>query len=170
MTSLSWSTTSVISWQWSPAQPARAFGQETVWQMKSNSLGLFPKVVRTNEIANISNYYVALPLQKWNIFYLYSSIRTFFERGWHKMLWTLLADTAAKLCASPRNHFSSWEDRVLDKSKWDRASAAHWTEASHSSRSPAFFLYKQSKLGRTQEYCTLLMWTSGQKARNSLVN
>ena len=60
------------------------------------------EVVRTNEIARL----VILTkhfLHNSKIFYLYSSIRTFFERVWHKMFWMLLGYTVAEVCTSPRN-------------------------------------------------------------------
>ena len=74
-----------------------------------------PKVVRINEIVRsveISNYYVALPLQQYNFFlslleHLYLS-----WAGWCKMLWTLLGYmyNATKAC-SPRK--STWFTRLL---------------------------------------------------------
>ena len=37
------------------------------------------------------------------------SVRTFFEWVWHKIFWTLLGFTVAKVCASPRN--LTWSTR-----------------------------------------------------------
>ena len=82
------------------AYPARTSQREMIWWTKSNFLGLFSKSGKDQWDCEIS------------------SICTIFEQVWRKKFWTLLGDTVAKVCATPRNStwftrpFSSWEGSV----------------------------------------------------------
>ena len=66
-----------------------------------------PKVIRTNEIARL----VIITLYNSKIFTSsYLNICTFFEWVW-RMFVSLLGDTVAKVCTSPRN--STWFTRLF---------------------------------------------------------
>ena len=59
-------------------------------------IGLLPNVVSTNEIVRLLISMQHIPYSN-SILYLYSSIRTFFERVWCTMFGTLLGYTVAKV-------------------------------------------------------------------------
>ena len=77
-------------------QLTRASRRETVWWTESNFLGLFPKAVRSNEIAAsvIITFHLSL------LEYPYR-----FWAGLALMFSKLLRDTVAKVCASPSPWF-----------------------------------------------------------------
>ena len=88
--------------------PCAAPAERQSGEQRQISWAYSPKVVRTNEIARLAIITKHFPYNS-KTFCLYSSIRTFFEQVWYKMFWTLLGDTVAKVCASPRN--STWSTR-----------------------------------------------------------
>jgi len=65
-----------------------------VWWTKSNFLGLFQKVIRTNEIAITYQSLTTVNFQKSLLKYLYLF--------WAGLCFMLLGYTVAKVCASPR--------------------------------------------------------------------
>ena len=65
------------------------------------------KVVMTNEIKRSVFITLHFPYNG-KVFKIYLSIRTLFEQVWRK---TLLGNTVAKVCASPRN--STWFTRLF---------------------------------------------------------